>query len=61
MTARGSLHQMAARLKARPEILDRRREMVEHPFGSIKQCMAGPARNFCARVCCLCRHFRNGV
>jgi hypothetical protein len=28
---------MAARLKARPEILDRRRETVEHPFGSIKQ------------------------
>jgi hypothetical protein len=25
---------MAARLKARPKILDRRREMVEHPFGS---------------------------
>jgi hypothetical protein len=30
---------MAARLKARPEILDRRREIVEHPFGSIKQWM----------------------
>ena len=30
---------MAARLKARPEILDRRGEMVEHPFGSIKQWM----------------------
>ncbi len=30
---------MAARLKARPEILDRRRELVEHPFGSIKQWM----------------------
>jgi hypothetical protein len=26
-------------LKARPEILDRRREMVEHPLGSIKQWM----------------------
>jgi transposase len=26
-------------LKARPEILDRRREMVEHSFGSIKQWM----------------------
>jgi hypothetical protein len=25
--------------KARPEILDRRREVVEHPFGSIKQWM----------------------
>jgi transposase len=33
------LDRMAARLKARPEILDRRREMVEHPFGSIKQWM----------------------
>jgi hypothetical protein len=28
---------MAARLKARPELLGRRRETVEHPFGSIKQ------------------------
>jgi len=30
---------MAARLKTRPELLDRRRETVEHPFGSIKQWM----------------------
>jgi hypothetical protein len=30
---------MAERLKARPEILERRREIVEHPFGSIKQWM----------------------
>ena len=33
------LDRMAARLKARPEVLDRRRETVEHPFGSIKQWM----------------------
>ena len=33
------LDRMAARLKARPEILDRRREIVEHPVGSIKQWM----------------------
>ena len=33
------LDRMAARLKARPEILDRRRKMVEHPFGTIKQWM----------------------
>ena len=33
------LDRMAARLQARPEILDRRREIVEHPFGSIKQWM----------------------
>jgi transposase len=33
------LDRMAARLKARPDILDRRRESVEHPFGSIKQWM----------------------
>jgi hypothetical protein len=33
------LDRMAARLKARPDILDRRREIVEHPFGSIKQRM----------------------
>jgi hypothetical protein len=30
---------MAERLKARPQVLDRRREIVEHPFGSIKQWM----------------------
>jgi hypothetical protein len=30
---------MAQRLAARPDILDRRREIVEHPFGSIKQWM----------------------
>ena len=30
---------MAERLAARPDILDRRREIVEHPFGSIKQLM----------------------
>ena len=33
------LDRMAARLKARPEILDARRDAVEHPFGSIKQWM----------------------
>jgi transposase len=33
------LDRMAARLKARPDIVDRRRETVEHPFGSIKQWM----------------------
>ena len=32
-----TLDRMAERLKARPEILERRREIVEHPFGSIKQ------------------------
>ena len=35
----GVLDRMAERLKARPAILDRRREVVEHPFGSIKQWM----------------------
>ena len=34
-----ALDRMAARLKARPGILDRRRETVEHPFGTIKQWM----------------------
>jgi transposase len=33
------LDRMAARLKERPDILERRREIVEHPFGSIKQWM----------------------
>ncbi|MDU9004312.1 transposase [Sedimentitalea todarodis] len=33
------LDRMAARLAARPEVLDRRRESVEHPFGSVKQWM----------------------
>jgi hypothetical protein len=30
---------MAARLAKRPGVLGRRREMVEHPFGTIKQWM----------------------
>jgi transposase/IS5 family transposase len=34
-----ALDRMAARLTARPQLLDRRREIVEHPFGSIKQWM----------------------
>ncbi|MGH6846638.1 MAG: IS1182 family transposase [Methylocella sp.] len=33
------LDRMATRLKERPDILKRRREIVEHPFGSIKQWM----------------------
>jgi hypothetical protein len=33
------LDRMAERLKKRPEILDRRREVVEHHFGTIKQWM----------------------
>ena len=33
------LERMADRLATRPEVLDRRRESVEHPFGSIKQWM----------------------
>lgn len=33
------LERMADRLAKRPEILDQRRESVEHPFGSIKQWM----------------------
>jgi hypothetical protein len=31
------LDRMAARLSAKPEVLDQRRESVEHPFGQIKQ------------------------
>lgn len=37
------LDRMAARLAARPEVLDQRRESVEHPFGSIKQWMGQKA------------------
>jgi transposase len=33
------LDRMAARLAARPEVLDQRRACVEHPFGTIKQWM----------------------
>jgi transposase len=33
------LDRMAGRLPKRPEVLDRRRETVEHPFGTIKQWM----------------------
>ncbi len=34
-----ALDRMADRLKERPDILERRREIFEHPFGSIKQWM----------------------
>ena len=34
-----TLDRMAERLAAWPEVLDRRRESVEHPFGSVKQWM----------------------
>ena len=37
--AEDALDRMAECLKARPEILVRRRETVEHPFGTIKQWM----------------------
>ena len=33
------LDRVAARLAARPDILDQRRQSVEHPFGTIKQWM----------------------
>lgn len=33
------LDRMAERLAAHPEVLDRRRESVEHPFGAVKQWM----------------------
>jgi hypothetical protein len=33
------LDRMAARLAARPEVLDQRRESIEHPFGTTKQWM----------------------
>jgi transposase len=33
------LDRMAARLAARPEVLNQRRTCIEHPFGSIKQWM----------------------
>ena len=33
------MERMADRLAAKPEVMDRRRESVEHPFGSIKQWM----------------------
>ena len=34
-----TMERMANRLAARPDVMDRRRESVEHPFGSIKQWM----------------------
>ena len=34
-----TMERMADRLAAKPEVMDRRRESVEHPFGSIKQWM----------------------
>jgi len=41
--AEALLEQMAARLASRPDVLDQRRENVEHPFGSIKQWMGQKA------------------
>ncbi|PIL17833.1 hypothetical protein P775_22850, partial [Puniceibacterium antarcticum] len=41
------LDRMAVRLAATPEVLDQRRESVEHPFGSIKQWMG--QRDFLTR------------
>lgn len=41
------LDRMAARLAAKPEVLDQRRESVEHPFGSVKQWMG--QRDFLTR------------
>jgi hypothetical protein len=38
-THEDALDRMAARLGQRPDILARRREIVEHPFGTIKQWM----------------------
>ncbi|WP_404516095.1 transposase [Bradyrhizobium ottawaense] len=35
----GVLDRMAERVSEKPEILNRRREIVEHPFGTIKQWM----------------------
>ena len=46
-----ALDRMAERLKARPEILNRRREVVEHPFGRIKQWMYQGA--FLERAVCI--------
>ncbi len=40
LESEAALDRTAERLKTRPEILDRRREIVEHPFGAIKQWMA---------------------
>jgi Transposase DDE domain len=34
-----ALERMEERIAERPDILDRRREIVEHPFGTIKQWM----------------------
>src|SRR5512143_1178777 len=39
-TEEAVLERMEARLAARPEILKQRREIAEHPFGSIKQWMS---------------------
>lgn len=41
------LDRMAVRLAANPEVMDQRRESVEHPFGSIKQWMG--QRDFLTR------------
>lgn len=37
LESEAALDRVAERLKARPDILERRHETVEHPFGSIEQ------------------------
>ena len=44
-----TMDRMANRLADRPEVVDRRRESVEHPFGSIKQWM-GQRAFLCRRI-----------
>ena len=49
---------MATRLVIRPEVMDRRRETVEHPFGSIKQWMNQGAF-LMRRLENVCNHVQN--
>jgi Transposase DDE domain len=44
-----ALDRMEERIAARPDLLDRRREITEHPFGTIKQWMNQGAFPRCPR------------
>ena len=53
---------MQARLAKRPDILDRRRESVEHPFGTIKQWMNQGSNAFAASILTAAYHMlRDGT
>ena len=62
MRTKQVLDRMQARLAKRPDILDRRRELVEHPFRTIKQWMNQGSNAFAASILTAAYHMlRDGT